>query len=906
MADIAISYSHRDSAAARLIESELTAAGRSVWLDAPSERTSYGSGITLPSGQNHWEVISREFVNASVIVVVATKNWFESKYCQDEYDWVQRWGKWVVFVYPPDEPHDVRPSAEPVTTVPELLIDLERHEALAEAHARLVSSASHSDNPTAKRTGRIEGALKRSKAKDAETTLAGAIDAPWHCVTPPVDQYIRKILERDRKIRRRLRTFVVSAVATLSVFALAGVTAWAISLVAQQDARMSANRAQSIALANRSASETSTLNAVRLAQRAVELHRDSVSENALAVATDRDSRLRTVNMRADRNIEMTMAPIGERGAAVSMDSITIFNRTTGVTESAFAAEVGPRFGSIVFTPTADRVVFIDAHRSLTSVAVAGGPAHSLATNVDTIAADGEQLWWSSGQTLYGGNFTGAVRSTITIPSAFTAMSVDGSQRLLDAIGRDGSLYSYKLSGEDPTPTRTQAIGRGMSSVATTTSKSVDEVKSPSDSRSSDALTNEDRKNFAAYKEADDTVSSIPESNLNGVVKRCGQHVFGGIANYQLRILGTIFDATDRSMNSSRSVSGLQPPLCVGEKNAWTTSIYGDRMMFVPGSHPYLPINNESLVTAQDSTGRIYALSLKGQLYSMMPASMATKTSAAGAYTVVKIGELTLGFTTDGQVVNLNTGVPVATGFEKFYLNLIVVNSSSVAVVAPGKVVIVDERAHVSTYPIPKSVIVSGITGSVEGNRINVLLDDHVEVVRADGTVEKSVKLPWLAHDESVVSASTSPDGSRLAVVTSGGRIAAVLAGGSGKPSFSDLRLTPSYKPQVAYTRTGDLVVVSPEGQLSLLDHDMKRRHSVVFGSAPDVLQVAGNRILVSAGAIGSVVYRTDNLAAVAQLADYVGVRFTVHMNSSGTEFIGTQAYEDASKNTYVSVRLPPP
>ncbi len=909
MADVAISYSHRDSEAARRIESEITAGGRSVWLDAPSERSSYGSGITLPSGQNHWDVISREFLNASVIVVVATANWARSEYCRREYEFVREWGKWVVFINTPEQFVRAEPIGEPHTTVAGLLAELGQHEVLAETHARLVSSAmygeSSADGPTTLRAGIIERTLKRSEAIDANSVVTGAAEAPWHCITPRVDQRIRELLDRDRAIRRRLRTFAVTAVATLTVCALAGVAAWAIALIANHDARTSADHAQSIALANRSASETSTLTAIQMAQRAVDLHRDSVSETALAVAKDRDNRLRTVPARADRYFGMTMAPVGERAAAASADFIVIFNRTTGVAETSFPAEVGPRFGSVLFSPTADRILFINSEHTLVSRPVSGGGERGIAAKVDAGGADGDRLWWSSGEKLLSGDFDGNVHATLAIPFALTALSADSGQHLLDAVGRNSSLYTFTIRGTTPSLIRTQELGGATTLLSSTTSNNVAAMQAPSADSADNGLTNRERTLFGQYSASEDQVAAIPPTLLNGVVKRCGQHVFGGIANYKLRISGTMFDATATSVHAAKSVSGIQPPICLSDDNAWTTSIYEDQMTFRPGPQPFLPVSQQSMVTAQDQTGRIYALSSKGKLYSMLPASMATKTSASSSNIVVKVGSTALGFTEDGRIVNTASGAAIGADLGRLYLNVIAVNSDSAAILSDKGVVIVNDHSLVATVPMSASDPFYEVSGAGDGKRYQIVYGNHVDLVSADGRVERTVSFPWLSDDDVVVSATTSPDGSHMAVATARGRVASMPITTTGPASFLDPPLTSSYDSTVAYTGKGELVVISPEGQVMLLGEDMKRTRSVVFGAAPDVVQVAGDRILLSADTIGSVVYRTDDLAAIARLDDTIGVRYSVHMNSSGTEAIGTRMYQESpSANTFIAVPLP--
>lgn len=843
MADIAISYSHRDSDIAGRLEYELTAAGRTVWLDDPRERASYGSGITLPSGQNHWEVISGEFLRADVVVVVATADWAESEYCQREYQFLREWGKWVVFISLPSEPNTRTgtSSGHPTTTLSVLLDQLARNEALASAHARLAVAAHHSDDRPDGSV--VERMLRRTESSDARRVLAEASSAPWQPISPSLDAYINRVLKNERRNRRRMRGAGIVVVTILAVLALAGVTAYVAATIARNQAQDAADRAQSISLASQSESVDSTVEAVELAQRAVELHRDSLSLNALAVAKDRDNRLRVVTMSADQYISLVLSPSGRRALAATRDSIRVFDTNTGTTVRQFTGTVGPRFGSMVFSPAGDRIIYVDGNADLVSASIEVGPSRILAQNVQTVGASSSQLWWSISETLYAGDFDGRVHFSARTGTRLAAMSIDDGQRIVDTVGTDGTLSSFSYDDAKLTLNGTREIGGGN--------------------------------------------RSIRSSVLNSVVKRCGKHVFGVVPNYKLALLATEFHAFEGTIAIKKSTSGAQPPVCLGKDNAWTTDIYGSQEMLNGGARPFFPRVEQRLAIAAGAEGRLYALATSGRLYSMLPTAMATVSDGNGALEIAKLGSTTIGLTADNRVIDASTGRLVASGLGSFYPNTLVQNQTSAAFLSTAGLVIVHEsgRVRVITHPLDN---LSSLTSTGDGNHYLMSFDRSVTVIDPEGTESNSWNFPWIRDDDTVVSAATSVDGRRLVVSTARGLVGVMAVEAPQSPRFLDQPLPQGRQSRVAFAPSGDLLVSTPQGQLRLISSSMTTKRSIVFGAPAEMLQVDGDRVLVTAGSIGAVVYSLDDLRTVARISSGFASPSTMRLTKSARQITGAR------------------
>ncbi|MFI8774871.1 TIR domain-containing protein [Gordonia sp. NPDC062954] len=862
MADIAISYSHRDSDLARWIESHAVAAGHTVWLDDPGERSTYGAGITLPSGQSHWDVISREFVNAGMIIVAATPNWENSEYCRREYQLAREWGKWVVFVGASgwDAP------ATPLTELPAAMEALGRFGSVANAHARLADSARQADH--GHRPGLIERTLRRSEASDAKLVTEHAAQLPWHPLTPPIDAHIRDVLERDHHTRRRLKRTGVATVAILAVLALAGAGAWGVAFVAQQAAEEDAAKAQSIALIAQSEAESDTMRAVELAEEAVALHEDNASANGLAVARDRDNRLRRTFVRPGPYFSLALAPSGTRAAAASLESIHVFDRDTGTGIQTIDESIRSHPNSLVFTPNGDRILFITRDRDLVSASVSDGSRTRVAVDVDTVAAGGSTMWWSSGNTLVSSGFDGSNRSETSLTTPLDSIAVSSDGMLIDAVDEESRLIEFDIAGGSAAERRSRVIGGENGEIEA-------------------------------------------GSGAHSVVKRCGSRVFGIFEDETGVMSGTEFIATDDQITTDRSRNNPQTPVCWGEADAWGADLYGTRWTLADGPAPYIPGLHRRLAIARDSV-RLYALSPEGHLFSMTSSAAAISGDVDGVLAVVPTKHATFGLTAAGGVVDIGSGHSTSAAGHRFLANELAVGSSGAAVLVDRGVVAIDDSGRVSAVPDINVPDLVEIAANVDGERFLLVYQNLIEEFDVKGVPARSFTLPWLAADESAASASISPDGSKLAVATTNGRVAVLEVDDLSHPEFVDAVSSRSATTTVAFTVADDLLVTTPEGQLRLFDSTLESKATALFGAPAKVVHIVGDRVLVTADSIGAAVYRTADLSAVAKIDESTALAFSLRLtipapDSPGGSIVGTR-FSNASTaegSRLITVPLPP-
>ncbi|MFT3660695.1 MAG: toll/interleukin-1 receptor domain-containing protein [Gordonia sp. (in: high G+C Gram-positive bacteria)] len=869
MADIAISYSHRDVDFVRLIEARARAAGHTVWLDDPSDRGEYGAGMTLPSGQNHWDVISREFVNATAVVVLRTPSWEGSEYCCREWDLLTEWGKWTACA----TPNDIRGFDQ-------LLADFGRYAPVADAHARLVDAARHGRD--AGSVSLFERLLSRSEATDAQRVVDEALAAPWQMLTPALDPYLREVLDRRNAGRKRLRRAAITSVSILSVLALLSVVAWVIALFAQRSAQENADRSRALALVARSETESDTLKAVAQAEEAVKLYPTAQTNDALAVARSRDSRLRTGSVRSGTYVSLVLAPGTRRAAGVGLDEIHVFDPSTGAPISTIADTTGPRFGALVFALSGEELVYIDTKRNLIKRPVDGGGPQILASGVQTLAADGDRIWWSTVNDLISSDYAGQDRTTTPLETPLNFLTVDSEQQLADAIDSGGSLVTFELDSGRAKVRSARKIGGG------------------------DKAHN-------------------PNSRVNPVATRCGDRVFGSIANYRMRLRGTDFLADSTGISVKRASSSNQPPLCFGN-DALVAGVIGAFGTFRTFDGAPVPLlrqgtvstdgrgaaadeNQSRFALARGDDGRVYGISPEGSLRSFEPASAATvartsnqatdttsgdkKPSDAEAAEIIAAAEVgggIIGFDKIGRLISLDDGRVLAESAGTVAPNLFAVNDSGMAIATMTRTLFVDQRRVLvrgKGSGAPGELV--GLTSAGDGRRFVATYIDHVNLVNVRGEVERTYNFPW-SGDDQVIAAAVSPDGREISVGTFSGRVA--LIRGDEEPVFLKDDLTASASTQLAFTSKGDLLAVTPEGQLLRLkrgDGVLEVDKSVLFGASAVMLHSAGNRILVTGNRTDSAVYRADDLGVITRVNSGVAAPYSVQFGAGRNELIGLGA-----------------
>ena len=214
MAEVGISYAHRDAPDALRLHQVVRAGGLTAWMDDPADEAEDGP-VGIPVGGAHWDVIEREFADAEVIVVLDTPAWHASEYCQREYRRCRQLGKWIVFATPD--------RAE--AAVADIESGLSEHGELLAAHARVAARAVSTDNDLSW----FQRALFRRSAADAELLLSRVGDESPVTLTPAIREVLKTDLDASRATRRTLRRVGVAVVASLAVLATGAGVAWVVA-----------------------------------------------------------------------------------------------------------------------------------------------------------------------------------------------------------------------------------------------------------------------------------------------------------------------------------------------------------------------------------------------------------------------------------------------------------------------------------------------------------------------------------------------------------------------------------------------------------------------------------------------------------------------------------------------------
>nr|WP_231895862.1 hypothetical protein [Gordonia sp. LAM0048] len=647
---------------------------------------------------------------------------------------------------------------------------------------------------------------------------------------------------------------------------LLGVGLWMVALRAQHAAERDANRAQAIALAARSETEPDTRRAVELASEAVRLNDDAVSANALALARDRDNRLRRSSVRPDDYWSLVMAPAGTHAAATSMEAIHVFDRVSGAAVRTIPVEIKRDAGAIGFT-SAEALVYLDPDGNLTKTSLADTQTVVVSDDVRAFAIGPQRLWWSSisSNTLTSARHDGSDRRVTEIPVSLDSLSFDAPSDRLDAVDTNGNLVSATVDGGTATLRTSRPVGGGDISVS------------------------EKRRGFST-------------------VKRCGDRVFGAIDNYRMSLLSTTFIASEKSIRTDRGASHVQVPVCLDDSDAWGADIYGSSFTFGDSPSPLIP-PAARLVIAGDSSGRLYSLTQEGTLHSMAADAAATAVPAPGVLVAVPVGQdKTLEFTADGRVVDHATKTAMGSGYGLFYPNATAMNGESVAILAEAGVVVADGDGRVAVAEIRDLTglaSINAVTTSADGEHFLVVTGNRVDEVDTTGRVIRTHEFSWLDENETLVSASKRDAGNLLAVATDKGRVATIDSNvHSGQPEFVTEGLTPGYGTTVAFTRDNDLIVVTPEGQVRLLDPSMKVRRSVIVGSNVDAVRIHGDRIAVSSEVVGTIVYQASDLTTIAQIDPSTAASHSLFLTPSGDAVVGMRSFGGVAEESALLVTIP--
>jgi hypothetical protein len=278
MHDYFLSYRSANREAAFAARDRLIAAGQTVWVDEVRDDAVVG----IPAGQPHEDTIRTAIDEAGALVVFDTPEWHESSYCMEEYRHAVDNGKRVaVITADPDTRH---PTLKDLPTVPadapEQLIELlVPGDHLATVHARLLSEMRRSRG-TPPPWWSISG--HREQARDAVTLTLTPVQTHGLSVTQELSDYCGRIAVGAGRRRRSLATVGAAGLALLTVLAVLAGAAYVTARTQSQEARRSADHAQSLGVARQAADSGNTAEALTLAERSYELEANDATRSMLA------------------------------------------------------------------------------------------------------------------------------------------------------------------------------------------------------------------------------------------------------------------------------------------------------------------------------------------------------------------------------------------------------------------------------------------------------------------------------------------------------------------------------------------------------------------------------------------------------------------------------------------------
>lgn len=289
---IFVSYAHANAVRAVQVFTDLVEAGQTVWMDEVNrpESEEFQDFVGVPAGQRHRDVIEQAIRESAAFVVVDSRAWRASQYCQEELAIARAAGKRVAVL------------AE--STLPPLAIDgisvlgddidglvarLEVHVDVALAHTRLEQTRQGVSHPHW--VARLLGEPERLADATLLLSTEPAPDVPRP--TPEQLAFATTVVEtaqQQRRVRARVATGFVAVLSALVVL-----TSWAAVTAGQDAVRAEAASRLSRSLeASEQAIRGSGSQARALAGLAWALDQNSESRSAVSVTAAADRLLRVL------------------------------------------------------------------------------------------------------------------------------------------------------------------------------------------------------------------------------------------------------------------------------------------------------------------------------------------------------------------------------------------------------------------------------------------------------------------------------------------------------------------------------------------------------------------------------------------------------------------------------------
>jgi len=874
MADVGISYSHRDDAAAARVRQAFTSRGVSVWMDESGTDADLGAaGITLPWGQSHWEVITNEFAAADVIVVIDTSNWRESTYCQDEYKFVRHWGKWIEFIDPTEDSEEFDARIAAIAAL------LDGRGPVTGAHTRMVQLARTRGTGPAK--SRLERLISREGERDALAVLTAEQSSSGLTITPEIAAVAAGVVAQANAVKRRLSQIATTAIAILAVLAIAGVAGMFFARAGERTAAAASARAQSLDFANRSLHESDTLKALSLAQQAGAADNTRTSADAISIATANDVRLRTLILGPEEYYGANLAAHAPILVGSTLEKLVVVDTDSGTRRRSIDVPDSIQLGTVAVSSDGNTAAFVTrGARFLHLVDLNTG--QTIIDGEGSVSAlttgDGDDLWWSNdGGELVQSSFrdlaAGVPPTRHRLPAAALAVSVTPSRGLLDYVDLTGWLHSVTYGNE------------GLHEVDAFQLTAADKVAAPS--RQAPAL-----------------------------VKRCGENLFGAVAGSS-RLFGTKFKRVDGLLETDRLPFGqLSAVVCNPDNTAWYSMLLrGGPEPFVEGTgHPILPTGSLRYLPAVDPSGtRTAVLTNDGKFYELRDGRIQSW-PAPGARSVLPLTDAEYLIADNGDVIDTRTGSTTGTVGPAF-LQRSVSSLARDALVAAAGATLVHIDALGATQPIGtfEGADYRSLRPGADCTQFVLTLRNRAMLFAASGQYNRTIPVKGLDSGESLVDSDISPDGQTLGFLTNTGRIGMITVDENPDtvlaPEFASVQVSAGTQARTSFVpANGGFAVFSTDGAVHLFDASLGVTNTAFYGVAPEAISAAGSWLVASSTSLGTTVYDGASLNAVDRVRpeQVKMVASTVRLDAARRELVGLQNYEGEDAEHSARIRVPLP
>lgn len=831
MADIAISYSSKNKEKALKIRNLFQEQGLEVWMDDAADNEQAAADISkvgIAAGANHWDVISRFFSEASLIVCLDTAFLRQSEYCLKEYQFVKELRKRIAVIS--EEIHETYNELfKPVgnieaTSVDEIVDQFNHGHEISQAHSRLISAQRYPDEQASGRTGwkKIYNPIPEQLILDARTVISGASQRDFANDEKTIS-FAQEILRNARKWNFRRDIIAIGVVAVVAVLSLLANISFQTAGKQSANAQHSEKVQKVLLLSQQALDSTNTWNSLSLAKQAYQTLKNSNSTAAMNLAQNQQKQIAHTNIKADTYYASSLSADGSALIEMTQSSILRVNLSTGKLVNDINVVNGKSNGgtallgqtlrassngkhavvAMMINPKVLEYKLIDVDFAKNTFSIINGTDTVAGFDIDA----NNNLWWTTKDkntvSSLAFPWSGKIQTYQTVSTTPTAIAVDSVKKSLWLLeGNNGNLTNYSFSLSTLTKKNRQAVYPD-------TFKAQPIRYLP---RSTGQFMND----------------SI-DLTKNGLVATRE----GAVAYYDFSTEKLKKDTQTFNNPNDNSIANVEtPPACLSTGAVYFSGATGQsRVLPTQIGNPILPVldGNINLSEAKfglynvsnDYTGTKLAItSNSGDIYLVNTKYSPNNTAVTGAYMCFYFGSSVYTIDEAGNIQNSGTGdivgnvgtVPLQTLVTEKN-NVYLIDGQNVLQLSQGS-----DRKVVSKI-IHSTVEISSL---VQGSENSLILIGSSQIGILDLENEKItwLTISGLQANETLRQAAMSFDGSKLALSTTNQRILLIDIK-SGKILKEATQGSPYYDTFLAYNDLGELVAYSADGTLVKYNSELR-------------------------------------------------------------------------------------